>query len=288
MAVTENGKIPQIDSPEAWAVGNDVYPELLQMYTYYPVKLKCDVIVLCLEGEVDAEINLSSIHATKNQLIRISGGSIMQLTKITGDVKVFYLAFSEDFTSSIRDTEHSFFKPMFMGNSYTAVTLNAKELLAVQSFFQTCIHLADALDKKGREAYADQVYGTFAFFIERLSNKNAVVAERALSRDAKISRDFNLLVMKNYTTCRNVDWYAAQLGFSHTHLSSVVRKVTGKTCTDLIANMVINDSKSRLKLTNQTIQQISDDLNFADMSFFCKYFKRYTGMTPLQWRNAQV
>ena len=45
------------------------------------------------------------------------------------------------------------------------------------------------------------------------------------------------------------------------------------------------DAKSQLKSTNRSVQEISDSLNFANMSFFGKYFKRYTGMSPLEYRN---
>ena len=54
---------------------------------------------------------------------------------------------------------------------------------------------------------------------------------------------------------------------------------------EIISRMVIMDAKSQLKSTNLSIQEISDSLNFANMSFFGKYFKRYVGMSPLDYRN---
>ena len=53
----------------------------------------------------------------------------------------------------------------------------------------------------------------------------------------------------------------------------------------IISGMVIMNAKSQLKLTGLSVQAISDSLNFADISFFGKYFKRYTGMSPLEYRN---
>ena len=49
--------------------------------------------------------------------------------------------------------------------------------------------------------------------------------------------------------------------------------------------MVIIYAKSQLKSTRLSIQEISDSLNFANTSFFGKYFKRYVGMSPLAYRN---
>jgi transcriptional regulator GlxA family with amidase domain len=41
----------------------------------------------------------------------------------------------------------------------------------------------------------------------------------------------------------------------------------------------------KLKSTDLTIQEIAYSLNFPDISFFGKYFKRYTGMSPKQYRE---
>ena len=93
------------------------------------------------------------------------------------------------------------------------------------------------------------------------------------------------LVTQHYNQTRNVSWYAQKLGITHAHLCAVVKQITGKTCIDVIASMVIMDAKSQLKSTNLTIQAISDSLNFANISFFGKYFKRYVGISPLEYRK---
>lgn len=98
-------------------------------------------------------------------------------------------------------------------------------------------------------------------------------------------QNFTQLVMQNYNKTRNVAWYAEKLGITQTHLCTTVKQATGNTCMEIISRMVIMDAKSQLKSTNLSIQEISDSLNFANMSFFGKYFKRYVGMSPLDYRN---
>lgn len=75
------------------------------------------------------------------------------------------------------------------------------------------------------------------------------------------------------------------LHISPQHLSTTVNKITGKTVTDIIAKLVITDAEAKLKSTDLTIQEIAYSLNFPDISFFGKYFKRYTGMSPKQYRE---
>ena len=40
-----------------------------------------------------------------------------------------------------------------------------------------------------------------------------------------------------------------------------------------------------LKHSNLMVYQIADELNFPNPSFFCKFFKRRTGMTPQEYQK---
>ena len=54
----------------------------------------------------------------------------------------------------------------------------------------------------------------------------------------------------------------------------------------MIAYIVIIDAKAQLKGTDMTIQEIAYSLNFPNPSFFCKFFRRHVGMSPLEFRNS--
>ena len=47
-------ELPKIDLPEEWLIGTGISKELLGLYTNYPVRLKCEIFVLCTSGEVEA------------------------------------------------------------------------------------------------------------------------------------------------------------------------------------------------------------------------------------------
>ena len=81
---------------------------------------------------------------------------------------------------------------------------------------------------------------------------------------------------------------AAALGsrLKKNQISSIIKQTTGKTCIEIITSMVIMDAKAQLKSTNLSIHDIAYTLNFTNMSFFGKYFKRYVGMSPQEYRNS--
>ena len=83
-----------------------------------------------------------------------------------------------------------------------------------------------------------------------------------------------------------MEYYAKSLCLSAGHLSRIVKKQSGKTVGEWIKEYIILEAKALLKSSTDAVYQISDALNFPNTSFFCRYFKEKTGMTPIQYRNS--
>lgn len=108
------------------------------------------------------------------------------------------------------------------------------------------------------------------------------------SRKEEIMAKFIIAVTDNFRQERHVSYYADELCITPKHLSSVMKDLSGRTAGEWIDNYVIMEAKVLLKTTNKTIQEISDDLNFKNQSFFGKFFKHLTGFTPSQYRRENM
>jgi AraC-like DNA-binding protein len=86
----------------------------------------------------------------------------------------------------------------------------------------------------------------------------------------------------------NVAFYAEALNTTSQNLNAICHKVFNKTASDVIAEHIIMEVKRQLAYTNKSISEIAYDLEFKDTSHFTKYFKRYTQLTPLQYRKKLV
>ena len=93
-------------------------------------------------------------------------------------------------------------------------------------------------------------------------------------------------VADNYKKERSVSFYANKLCLTPKHLSGVVKEVSGKTAGEWIDRLVILEARAMLKTTEMSIQQIAEHLNFANQSFFGKYFKHYVGISPKEYRRS--
>lgn len=82
-------------------------------------------------------------------------------------------------------------------------------------------------------------------------------------------------------------FYARELCLTPKYLSSVVKKTTNRTVTEWINETVVLDAKTQLKSSQMTVQQIANYLNFPTPSFFGRFFKKHTGMTPKAYRLSE-
>lgn len=96
---------------------------------------------------------------------------------------------------------------------------------------------------------------------------------------------FMMLLEKDYKISRDVNYYAEKMNISSKYLTNIVSQVTGHTPKTIIDQYVILQLKMHLKRTTQSIKEMAWEFHFADVSFFCRYFKKHTGLTPQQIRS---
>ncbi len=92
------------------------------------------------------------------------------------------------------------------------------------------------------------------------------------------------LIEKYYMQERGVAFYADKLCLSPKYLSALSKSVCGYTVQELVFRAIIRKSIFWLKNTNKSVQEISDDLNFPNASFFGTFFKKQTGLAPSHYR----
>ena len=104
-------------------------------------------------------------------------------------------------------------------------------------------------------------------------------------RVRELFNQFMMLLEKDYKISRDVNYYAEQMNISSKYLTNIVNQVTGHTPKTIIDQYVILQLKMHLKRTTQSIKEMAWEFHFADVSFFCRYFKKHTGLTPQQIRE---
>jgi len=102
-----------------------------------------------------------------------------------------------------------------------------------------------------------------------------------------VKRFFQLLE-ENYQNNISVNEYASLLNITPNHLTQTVKQLSGKTSNDIIDEKQLLEIKRLLIHTNLGVSEIANQLNFADQSYFTKFFKKKTGLTPLRFRSESM
>ena len=100
----------------------------------------------------------------------------------------------------------------------------------------------------------------------------------------RIVDDFMRLVEESDGRIRRVDEFASQLNVTPKYLSTILKEVMNRRPSNYIQLYTLKAIERRLRFTDMTMQEIANDLNFPNPSFFGKFCKEHLGMTPLEYR----
>jgi AraC family transcriptional regulator, transcriptional activator of pobA len=124
-----------------------------------------------------------------------------------------------------------------------------------------------------------------------------ILVERSCSSERKkklpqqkylLLRNFQQLIDQYYRTIRLPKEYADLLYITANHLNALCQDLLGKTAGELIRDRVLLEAKRLLTNADMSITEIAYDLNFQDNSYFNRFFKKYEGMTPDEFRKQFI
>ena len=104
--------------------------------------------------------------------------------------------------------------------------------------------------------------------------------ETGSPRIRELFNRFMRALESRYRESRDVSYYADLLNVSAKYLGIVTRRITGHTAKSVIDHYVVLQIKQSLATEEKSIKELSWDYHFCDISFFCRYFKQHTGLTP--------
>ncbi|MCI2082894.1 MAG: helix-turn-helix transcriptional regulator [Bacteroidales bacterium] len=119
--------------------------------------------------------------------------------------------------------------------------------------------------------------------VSRLYSQRTVALNT--SHEEQVAGDFLKLLHTYYRSERKPEFYAGKLCVSPRYLSRLLKKSTGRTLFTWICEFVVKEAKIMLSSTDKSVSQISDELNFPNPSYFSRYFRKYTGTSPLKYKK---
>jgi len=247
-----------------------------------PIKFSATVSVFVKQGECVADINLIEHHIKAPCLVQIRTNQILQPKSVSPDFNCSYLVLSNRLTESLF-LHFSSIPALNAVNRFQVVPIPEND---VEGFTRFYTYLPEVTNDKDNPYMFQTLQSYILTFFFSMGYKLFMdLSERQSMSYGRISDRFIQLLQQNFKKERFLDFYAEKLGISAKHLSRTVKQQTGYTAVEWIERYVVLEAKVMLRSSSLNIQQIADELNFKSQSFFGKYFKKYTGISPKAFRN---
>lgn len=271
--------VPNIDS-----IGEDFIlldKPIIKSTFEHPFKVDMTAAIICIEGEIKGKMDLKPYHAKKSSMIVTLPDQILEYQYISPDFSGLFIVMSKRFLDSLNIEER--FSWFVAVRDNPCIELDPEELEAMQMYYRMMQRAISIKDHPNRLEIAKNL--TRAFFYGAGYFFHNINEDREKSKHEMLVDSFVKLVQTNFKRHRGLDFYADKLCITPKYMSTVIKQTSGKTAGDWIDDYILLEAKALLKSTNMTIQQISDELNFPSQSFFGKYFKRLTGVSPKEYRK---
>lgn len=128
----------------------------------------------------------------------------------------------------------------------------------------------------------------FLLELKRIADREEIIRGKSVTRQKEIFHSFLSFVSMHGLCERKINFYANKLCITPNHLSDVIKQDSGLTVMQWLNRNSIKNAKILLRYSDLPIWEVAERMNFANPSFFSRFFKRETGMTPNDYRNTPI
>ena len=242
--------------------------------------------VMVTEGRLTVDMNNVTYHLEKNCSLFVDRKMVIENVKHTENFSCVICAMSTDMGFAFFNKRLLQSIMQIMANP--VIKMEQTEVDLMMKYYDLLVFKMDHQEMSlGRETVRD-IIRCFAY--DLLSNINRHLNQDndddMLRQSDRIYRRFMFLLADNTNVNRSVKSYADELCVSPKYLTSVCRKHSDCTASELIATAVISRIKQLLLYSDLSIKEVASEMGFDNLSFFGKYVKKHLGLSPNHYRKA--
>jgi AraC family transcriptional activator of pobA len=246
-----------------------------------PTKSIAHTCIYITDGEAVMSVGNVTYTVKKNDFLFVPAGSVYSFKN--HDVNKGYLVhFHNNLLIGKLNKSEALKKFEFMqvwGNPYIKLGKEASLFI-----LNICQRLYLEYQKNGIQSI-DIIHPYLIALLAELNSMYKPVSNSKQLSAVSITNKFKELVFANIKTMHLVSDYASELNISPNHLNKSVKAITGKSPTKWIDEAIVLEAKVLLFQTNLSIYEIATEVGHFDQSYFSRLFKKYEGVTPLEFRN---
>jgi AraC family transcriptional activator of pobA len=250
--------------------GKNMVPELHRHDFFYILALR--------KGAGTHAIDFTSYDICDHSLFFTRPGQVHQLSLKPGSTG-YLVVFKGDFYYPQDKVSRQLLRKAGNMNFYQFDAHRFKKLLSILNYtFQ------EYTDKQ--EGYQEVIKANLGIlFIELVRQHSKEFPKNVNLYTQQRLEEFLELLETDIFRHKQVSHYAGLLNLSSYQLNTITKTTLGKTCSELINEYIILESKRYLLATTNLVNQVADHLGYEDVSYFIRFFKKHTGYSPEAFRH---
>lgn len=266
-------------------IGKDIsiYESDLREYFSDRLDTKCIHLIICRKGYAIFSFNQKQRAVWAGNILIISSGLITTVVQANKE-------FQADIVSVVNEVAQETIltvDPDLITALYydPVVKANKQQYGYIRQWLQQFKWVLANVDANKRIQVIRNNLQSFFFVLEHLYPYEKYTEIKGLSSQNRILCAFCTLICEMCHKEHQVSFYADKLCVTPYYLSQITSKMANITPKRMIAEQLVTEVKHLLLNSELTISEISDRFHFDSVSYFCKFFKRYTGKSPAEYRN---
>lgn len=253
----------------------------------HPSRMDAFAAIFCVSGEAEVQINLKKYVLKSGTIALHVPENIIQI-KSSDNLIIYPFIISSEYIQKIHFETKDLINLYMAAKTlpvfpleYSDIHILEKYYYLLESILQTDTNYKNKITIGIVTSFMYKIYEILVNELKENEYKHKVPERCEIVFDDFI-KELNLYK----GTKHSLSFFAERLNLTPNYLSGRVKEYTGRTAMEWIEDSVILEAKTMLKHTDLSIQEIAYKLNFPTQTFFGKYFKRITGMSPKQYKNS--
>jgi len=243
------------------------------------------VLLLVKHGSCSVELDLKKYILTDHSCVVALPNQIARISEISKDIKFICVACSLAMVEDLMTHINEAISLIIKAKQQPILKLDALEYGNIlQSFNFLIAKLKSSVQNPYNLQIVQNALLALAYECIGILTKSENIKQPSSKKEVLFNSFINL-VSKNHKQEHSVTFYATNLFITPKYLTRVIDEISHKPAKRWIDEYIALEAKMMLRSTSKSIQEISDELNFPDMSFFGKFFKRMTGISPKAYRE---
>ena len=254
-----------------------------------PVKIDALKLLICTKGTLQVDVNTKTRIIRANEVLCCLPLTVLRNAIGSDDLECKGIAISMNLVRRLVSLGGGTRDKFFYLEQNPVLPIGQKGAQIFELYHKLIGSRIKATDNPYQKGIMSALIS--AIFYELLGNLDTYCISRnntMFKQGDLLFNRFIELLSKSKVKVRSVSFYADKLFITTKYLSVICKQVCGKTAFDIINEFIIEDITELLKYSEKSIKEIANYLEFPNLSYFGKYVKAHTGMSPTQYRKHLI